>query len=196
MNSERQHFLFNSLNNLKYYILVNEQDKAIKFLDHLAFLLRAEFEETSLIDRTVEEDMKIVEEFLELEKMRLEIPHQLVMVAKDEVLNYRIPNSFTRDLLSQLIVPNFSKKLISSITIQYKLEKGKLVGEIIVKNCLDIINNLNPNLLFKSFPKFQQQINANSMVLKSNTADIQILREDSSDKDLLRCDYKVIFSLV
>ena len=68
MNS---HFLFNVLSSLQYYILGEEMDKALYYLDQFAKLIRLTLAYASKEFISLEEELAYLKRYLEIENLRL-----------------------------------------------------------------------------------------------------------------------------
>lgn len=112
------HFFFNSLNNIKYLILENPKS-ARRAIDLLSELLRNSLDNTKGELVVLEEEINLVRDYLELEKIRFE-----------DRLEIKIENKV--DLSSQLILP-FSIQLLVENAIKHGIEKRKKGGFIHVK---------------------------------------------------------------
>ncbi len=64
------HFVFNSLNSIQYYITKNEIDLSEKYLVKFARLIRMIFDFSSKKTITLNEEIKLLKGYLEIEKMR------------------------------------------------------------------------------------------------------------------------------
>lgn len=102
------HFFFNSLNNIKAQVIDNPQD-ARRAIDLLSEVLRTALyqRDTALI--ALQQEMSLVADFLELEKMRLEERLQ-VSVHTDDALN----DALVLPLSIQLLVENGIKHGIAT----------------------------------------------------------------------------------
>lgn len=65
------HFVFNSLNSIKYYLSVNDHENANKYLDGFSILLRKFTEYSNQNFITVREEMEIITTYVRLEQMRM-----------------------------------------------------------------------------------------------------------------------------
>ncbi|RED23417.1 histidine kinase [Flavobacterium cutihirudinis] len=111
------HFFFNSLNNIKYLVLENPQS-ARRAIDLLSELLRNSLDNTKGQLITLEEEINLVRDYLELEKIRFE-----------ERLDVQIETEV--NLSHQLILP-FSIQLLVENAIKHGIEKRKNGGFIFV----------------------------------------------------------------
>ncbi|WP_347925911.1 histidine kinase [Pontimicrobium sp. SW4] len=136
----KPHFLFNSLNSVKSLISENPS-KARRSIDLLSDLLRSSiYTKDSLI--TIENELQLVYDYIELEKLRFEERLQLKMIIDKMVLNYKIPS-----LSIQTLVENAVKYGIQSSvkggTIEINMSKQSGSILIQVKNPGQLIVNKN-----------------------------------------------------
>ncbi len=117
-NQLNPHFLFNSLNSIKSLTLTDPQ-KARGALNGLSTLLRSSLEAGSMQLIKLEDELKIVKEYLALEKIRYE---------------NRLEYLFQVDVsLLPLKIPPMSLQLLVENSIKYGILKNKTGGQIVVK---------------------------------------------------------------
>jgi sensor histidine kinase YesM len=122
------HFFFNSLNNIKFLIAENPES-ARRSIDLLSDLLRNSLygKEDKLI--LVEEEINLVKDYLELEKLRFEERLQVNVVAEER--------------LTKILIPPLSIQALVENAIKHGIDKRKDGGLIEVKvnrkeDCLQI----------------------------------------------------------
>lgn len=98
------HFLFNYLNVLKYYIQINENKKAIKYLTKFSQLIRniLSFSEASVI--SLEDELHMTEQYLTLEGIRF-----------DKKIDYDIKIDKNADVSSIMIPPMLLQPFIEEV---------------------------------------------------------------------------------
>ncbi len=87
------HFIFNSLNALKNLVMLSREEDAIQYLDNFSVLLRTILQNSSKNIITVEEELDMLELYLELEKSRM-----------GEGFSYTV-RCDSREALSQYTIP-------------------------------------------------------------------------------------------
>jgi hypothetical protein len=112
------HFLFNSLNNIKALVIENPKS-ARRAIDLLSDLLRKSLYSGDVQLTHVKDELGLVKDYLELEKLRLEERLQFCIDA-DEHLN----NAF---------IPRFSIQALAENAIKHGIDKQKDGGLISVK---------------------------------------------------------------
>jgi len=107
------HFLFNSLNSIKSLVIENP-DTARRAIDLLSDLLRSSLYEKDKDLITIKDELSLVQDYIELEKMRFEERLQLEISLDKTLSTFKIPT-----LSIQLLVENAIKHGIDS-----KIEGG------------------------------------------------------------------------
>lgn len=130
------HFVFNALNNIRSLIIENPE-KARQSVTQLSNLLRValKFEKEQLI--SLEEELSLVKNYLELEKNHLEERLHVDWNVETEHSDYLIPALSIQTLIENAIKHGISKKT----------EGGKLVVKISDKSDEIIIKITNPGSL-------------------------------------------------
>jgi LytS/YehU family sensor histidine kinase len=125
------HFIFNSLNNIRSLVVENPE-KARDMITHLSGLLRYSIQFNNKERVSLEDELEIVQNYLNLESIQYEDRLQYKLEIKPETLEMQIP-----PMAIQLLVENAIKHGISNlpdgglINIRSSLENHKLVVEVI-----------------------------------------------------------------
>ncbi|UII33930.1 histidine kinase [Fulvivirga ulvae] len=135
------HFIFNSLNNIRSLVIENPE-KARDMITHLSGLLRYSIQFNNMERVSLEHELEIVQNYLNLESIQFEDRLNYKLEIKPETLELKIP-----PMAVQLLVENAIKHGISDlpqggiINIKSSLEKDTLVVEVInsgqIKKCED-----------------------------------------------------------
>ncbi len=139
------HFIFNCLNSIQNYILQNEKAPAIKYLGAFASLVRSMLNASVSGKITLEEEIRLLNNYLSLEKLRFKdrFSYEIIISEKIDVFEVMIP-----PLLVQPFVENAIKHGIS----------GKETGGYI-----EVQFNLNQDFvevsIFDNGPGFIQELN-------------------------------------
>lgn len=136
------HFLFNSLNSIKSLIMENPQ-KARRAVTLLSDLLRSSLFEKHNTAITIEEELALVKDYIELEKLRFEERLELNIEIDHGVDDFKVP-----PLSIQLLVENAIKHGIDK-----QIEGGMI--DISISRCGDAVQVVikNPGLLVTSQEK-------------------------------------------
>ncbi len=160
----KPHFLFNSLNSVKSLISENPT-KARRSIDLLSDLLRSSiYTKENLI--TIENELQLVYDYIELEKLRFEERLQLKTTIDKIVLNHKIPSLSIQSLVENAVKYGIQNS-VKGGTIKVNISKQssniliqvKNPGQLIVKGNNDGrfgLNNLKKRLQlhFKEKAKF------------------------------------------
>ncbi len=126
------HFLFNSLNSIKALILENPKS-ARRAIDLLSDLLRSSLYEKEQLTITIAEEMALVKDYVELEKLRFEERLTIKLNIDHTLENVKIP-----PLSVQLLVENAIKhgvdKQLQGGTVDITVQKQDNYVEVRVKN--------------------------------------------------------------
>jgi len=80
------HFLFNSMNSIRSYIIQNNKKDASKYLSKFAALIRLIFSYSKQAEISLSEEIEAIKLYLELEKMRLEYKFDYCFDIADDVI--------------------------------------------------------------------------------------------------------------
>ncbi|MEX1002997.1 MAG: histidine kinase [Crocinitomicaceae bacterium] len=79
------HFIFNVLNSIQYYILENKQLLGLEYLTSFASLMRMTLDNSRLDYITIEDEVKFLTRYIELESSRFENKFKYVIEVSDEI---------------------------------------------------------------------------------------------------------------
>jgi hypothetical protein len=133
------HFLFNSLNSIKSLVIENPKG-ARRAIDLLSDLLRSSLYEKDKDLIPIENELSLVYDYIELEKMRFEDRLQIKTDIDQEALNYKIPA-----LSIQLLVENAIKH-----GIDLRVDGGVVFLKIKKRDNYIHINIENPGVIHKN----------------------------------------------
>lgn len=168
------HFLFNSLNSIKS-LVVESPDTARRAIDLLSDLLRSSLYEKDKDLISIKEELSLVKDYIELEKMRFEERLQLELLVDKKLHNFKIPT-----LSIQLLVENAIKHGIDLIVkggvINLSMKKQQDSVEIIVKNPGSINDKKSAGLGLKNLQKrleIQYKNEATFSLTQANTKEVE-----------------------
>ncbi|PHS16273.1 MAG: hypothetical protein COA78_04010 [Blastopirellula sp.] len=126
------HFLFNSLNNIRA-LIHSDKDRAAELISSLSSILRNTLsQKKDLI--SLREEIGIVNDFLELEKARLEDRLEIVSNWSEDSLDFKIPPMFLQTLTENAIKHGISSKVEGGIL---QLESRLVENGMVVEICND-----------------------------------------------------------
>ena len=126
------HFLFNSLNSIKSLVIENP-NVARRAIDLLSDLLRSSLYEKDKGLISIKNELALVYDYIELEKMRFEERLQLKTNIDDEVINYKIPTLSIQLLVENAIKHGIDLKVGGGVVF-LKVKKKDSDLHIIVEN--------------------------------------------------------------
>ncbi|MFK7814511.1 MAG: tetratricopeptide repeat protein [Maribacter sp.] len=116
------HFLFNSLNSIKLYIINNEKKNAVHYLNKFSKLVRKILEASSLREIPLAEELETVELYMNIENIRFsnEIDFQINISDEIDPHNVKIPSLILQPFLENALWHGLSsikgeKKILLSV---------------------------------------------------------------------------------
>ncbi|WP_298474708.1 tetratricopeptide repeat protein [uncultured Maribacter sp.] len=106
------HFLFNSLNSIKLYIINNEKKNAVYYLNKFSKLVRKILEASTLKEITLAEELETVELYLNIENIRFsnEINYTISIDEDIDIHTVKIPSLILQPFLENAIWHGLSSK--------------------------------------------------------------------------------------
>jgi hypothetical protein len=133
------HFLFNTLNAISSLVVSEQGAKATEMLSKLATLLRSTLEQPEVYSISLDQELAVVEEYLDIEKVRFASRLTVTRDVQREALSAAVPR-----FLLQPIVENAIRHGIAR-----RLEGGALgIRAFVVENqvCIEVQNDIGePN---------------------------------------------------
>ncbi len=109
LNAElNPHFLFNSLNSIKALIL-EDKDKARTAVDTLSTMLRHSLKLTDKVTIPLEEEIRRIKAYIELEKIRFEERLEVVFEVNEKLLSHKVPPLCIYNLVENAIIHGLDK---------------------------------------------------------------------------------------
>lgn len=106
------HFLFNSLNSIKHYIINNEQKNAVLYLNKFSKLVRSILESSSVRENSLKEELETVKLYMNIENIRFEeqIDFKVTVAPDINPQTVRIPSLILQPFLENAIWHGLSSK--------------------------------------------------------------------------------------
>lgn len=106
------HFLFNSLNSIKLYIINNEQKNAVHYLNKFSKLVRKILEASSLREIPLAEELETAELYMNIENIRFsnEINFNVIIAEDINVHQVKIPSLILQPFLENALWHGLSSK--------------------------------------------------------------------------------------
>ncbi|WP_405564772.1 sensor histidine kinase [Polaribacter sp. Asnod6-C07] len=145
------HFLFNSLNSIKSLVIENP-DTARRAIDLLSDLLRSSLYEKDKDLITIKEELSLVKDYIELEKMRFEERLKLKTNIDEGLINYKIPTLSIQLLIENAIKHGIDLKVGGGVVF-LKIKKNNRNIHILIENPGVINQNKSVGLGLKNLKK-------------------------------------------
>ncbi|MBM7685877.1 sensor histidine kinase [Defluviitalea raffinosedens] len=122
------HFLFNTLETLKYMIKIDTQ-KAVQIVVGLANLLRysINYEDGNV---SIQKDIKYIEDYLMIQKYRFNKRLEYTVDIQEEAKNCAVPKLIIQPIIENSINHGYSKKEKLEIILKIFIKSNKLILEI------------------------------------------------------------------
>ncbi|MCH8534058.1 MAG: histidine kinase [Flavobacteriaceae bacterium] len=159
------HFIFNALNSIKVFLIENEKEKAVYYLNKFAKLIRKILEASRNQLITLEEELSIIELYMSIEKIR-----------QTEEINFKIDIE-DQVKTNQIKVPSLILQPFIENSIWHGLAKKQGEKNIFVKVYLN--NNHQPELCIEDNGigrKTAKELKSGRL-LKKKSLGLQITRE-------------------
>ena len=130
------HFIFNSLNSIKLYIINNEKENAVYYLNKFSKLIRKILATTREKQITLAEEIETIELYLNIENIRFEnqIKYSIALDKKLNVDTIKIPCLILQPFIENAIWHGLSSKKDKLLSITIKAEKQSFVKICIQDN--------------------------------------------------------------
>jgi sensor histidine kinase YesM len=127
------HFLFNSLNSIKHFIINNEQKKSISYLTKFAKLIRSVLDYSDTSEISLKEEIDIMKLYLEIENLRFDhkIDYQFIIDPNINLSKIKIPPLIMQALIENAIWHGLApKKENMHLIIRIKKQENNILIEI------------------------------------------------------------------
>lgn len=173
------HFLFNTLNNI-YYVAQRESTHTAALIEKLANIMRYFVDEASMNRVKLQTDVQFLEDYIELERMRMLYPMQVDIEVTGEHHHVEIPPMLITPLVENVIKHGIDKRskdnyLKLSIHVEQEKIKIKIANHLFESTEKTVGGNGIPNLLarldllFGKNYRFEKKITKNTFL-----ADLEI----------------------
>jgi sensor histidine kinase YesM len=126
------HFLFNSLNNIKALVIDNPKS-ARRAIDLLSDLLRTSLYNGEVMQISLQDEINLVKDYLELEKLRFEERLQFAINVDDDLTAIQIPRLCIQTLVENAIKHGIAKRKNGGLITIHAKKTGGFV-KITVQN--------------------------------------------------------------
>ena len=104
------HFIFNSLNSIQSFLLYQENEKAEKYLLKFSKLIRATLANSRETFITIEQEIDLLKNYVELEQMRFQNRFDFEITVSDNLYHIHIPPMLIQPFVENAILHGLSKR--------------------------------------------------------------------------------------
>ncbi len=170
------HFLFNALNTIQSYIYMNDKYNASIFISKFSDLTRSILDLSNKENISIEEEIKSLTLYLDLEKMRFEESFDYkIIVDKNINLNYvKIPTMLIQPYVENAIKHGLlHKKTDRRLIIKFEKEENKLIISIDDNGIGRVRSRELNKIKYKKHQSFAMEANSKRLeILKNKFNDI------------------------
>ncbi len=127
------HFIFNALNSIQEYIVLNQQNLASTYLVKFSRLIRTYLEQSQEKEITLDQELKALHLYLELEKIRFEeeLTYEVSVAENLELETIKIPSLFIQPYIENAIKHGLHHKIDNrKLAISFLKNNEQLICEI------------------------------------------------------------------
>lgn len=127
------HFIFNALNSIQEYIVLNQQNLASTYLVKFSRLIRTYLEQSQEKEITLDQELKALNLYLELEKVRFEeeLTYEISVAENLALETIKIPSLFIQPYIENAIKHGLHHKIDNrKLAVSFKKQNEQLVCEI------------------------------------------------------------------
>tara|TARA_R110001592_G_scaffold75225_1_gene227905 strand:+ start:82567 stop:84483 length:1917 start_codon:yes stop_codon:yes gene_type:complete len=125
------HFFFNTLYSIQSYVLNNEPMQSSRYLGKFARLMRAVLELNENASISLEKELALLKDYLELEKLRFEDKFEYRLDYPEEMAGFSIPTMILQPFVENAVVHGFTEiSAGGQICLSVKEEENYLLVEI------------------------------------------------------------------
>lgn len=127
------HFIFNCLNSIQHFIILNDEVSASKYLTKFSMLMRKFLEHSKSNIVTLQEEIELLRLYVELEALRSKhkFNFHLRIASNIDIFNIEIPSMLFQPFVENAITHgllNIERK--GTLILSFELEEGYLIGKI------------------------------------------------------------------
>ncbi len=127
------HFVFNTLNTIQAFVLKEEKTKALDMFSSFASLLRASLEHSTERYIPLEEELRILKLYFELEEMRFEgdLSYEIILGKNIETEKLSVPAMLIQPLVENALVHGLRRQEGGGeVVIRFDIRSEKLICEV------------------------------------------------------------------
>ncbi|HET6989869.1 MAG TPA: histidine kinase, partial [Bacteroidia bacterium] len=130
------HFIFNAINSIQHFVLQNDSEQAYSYLSKFSRLIRLVLDQSQSETIPLDQELKMLHLYIELEQLRFERPFTYTIDVDDELLdeNIRVPGMLVQPFVENAIWHGLLPKKTGDARIKISFHKKGHVIEITIED--------------------------------------------------------------
>ncbi len=130
------HFIFNAINSIQHFVLQNDSEQAYNYLAKFSRLIRLVLEQSQSESISLDQELKMLDLYIELEQLRFERPftYNIEVDAELRELNIKIPGMLVQPFIENAIWHGLLPKKNGEAHISISFRKKTGFAEITVED--------------------------------------------------------------
>ncbi len=190
LNQINPHFIFNALNSIQQFIVSNNVKTSLDYFNKFGKLIRSSLEHSEMKFVTIEEEISVIQNYVDLENLRFSEPIVLNFVTNEtDIYNIKIPPMFIQPIVENAIIHGLSEK-----------EKDKIISIDFKEFENYILCSIHDNGIGRRHKKSKKNKNSGLVITKkrlksvwknSNDIDSKIIIYDLKHPTGTRVEFKL-----
>lgn len=154
------HFIFNSLNVIQYFVLKNDTENSINYINSFSKLMRTTLENSSEFKISISEEVKFLKLYVEVQNIRFNNQVKFKTIISPELDKYKklIPPMLIQPLLENCFEHAFNDSIINpKITLEIVIEADKIIISV-TDNGLGFQEKRNVKIQSKALKLVEERI--------------------------------------
>ncbi|MDO5977956.1 ligand-binding sensor domain-containing protein [Flavivirga spongiicola] len=111
LNQINPHFIFNALNSIQQFVISNNVKTSLDYFNKFGKLIRASLEHSEMKFVSIDDEIQVIRNYVDLENLRFHNPIVLNFVVHDiDIYNVKIPPMFIQPIVENAIIHGLSEK--------------------------------------------------------------------------------------
>ena len=189
------HFVFNSLNAIQHYILLEDKRKSLRFLSVFGKLLRYFMSQIHEESVNVAQELQMLDWYLQLQKLRYgeKLSYSISEGNLKDHANARIPAIIVQSLLENLLEEHISQSNgHSEIEIGFHISTSEVKFNVLINYLHPESNSSNPSSYFKSLTPWEEFVKLLNEIRPFEIKS-QVIEKSASDSNSSLKSVQLIF---
>jgi len=144
------HFLFHSLTSIQSFVLKNEKEKSVNFLQSFSKLMRSILETSDIDFVPLEEEIVFIKNYLKLQRLNHDFDFEVIVNSSIQTDKVLIPPMLSQPYIENAVLHGAAQVESGMVQVRYFLEKDRLKLEITDNGGGLSTNEKSANQLYRS----------------------------------------------